>query len=218
MSNIEQLQTCDYFPEHEPVLLPYQARWFADESEVKVAEKSRRTGLTWAEAACNVITAAKPKQRGGRNVFYVGSRQEMALEYMAACALFAKAFNQLADSVNESLFSDGGKRDILSYTIRFPQSGFKITALSSRPSNLRGMQGDVVIDEAAFHDSLHELLKAAMAAGSASPGTVPGARSSTRLSVDTDPGAACAAGVVIRSARATTMLAVRPRTDVVCEE
>ena len=163
MSNIEQLQTCDYFPEHEPVLLPYQARWFADESEVKVAEKSRRTGLTWAEAACNVITAAKPKQRGGRNVFYVGSRQEMALEYMAACALFAKAFNQLADSVNESLFSDGGKRDILSYTIRFPQSGFKITALSSRPSNLRGMQGDVVIDEAAFHDSLHELLKAAMA-------------------------------------------------------
>lgn len=163
MNDIELLQTSDYFPEHEPVLLPYQARWFADESEVKVAEKSRRTGLTWAEAACNVITAAKPKQRGGRNVFYVGSRQEMALEYMAACALFAKAFNQLAGSVDQALFNNDGKRDILSYTIRFPQSGFKITALSSRPSNLRGMQGDVVIDEAAFHDSLHELLKAAMA-------------------------------------------------------
>lgn len=161
---VEELQTGDYFPENEPVLLGYQARWFEDESEVKIAEKSRRTGLTWAEAACNVITAAKPKKRGGRNVFYVGSRQEMALEYIAACALFAKAFNQLAGSVSESIFKDeDGGKDILTYTIRFPNSGFKITALSSRPSNLRGMQGDVVIDEAAFHDSLHELLKAAMA-------------------------------------------------------
>lgn len=47
--------------------------------------------------------------------------------------------------------------------IRFPNSSFKIQALSSRPSNLRGLQGDVVIDEAAFHESLDELLKAAMA-------------------------------------------------------
>ena len=164
MTEIEELQTADYFPEHEPVLLGYQARWFEDESEVKIAEKSRRTGLTWAEAASNVITAAKPKRRGGRNVFYVGSRQEMALEYIAACGLFSKAFNQLAGAVSEGIFKDlDGSKDILTYTIRFPYSGFKITALSSRPSNLRGMQGDVVIDEAAFHDSLHELLKAAMA-------------------------------------------------------
>jgi len=164
MADIDDLQTSDYFPENEPVLLGYQARWFEDESEVKIAEKSRRTGLTWAEAASNVITAAKPKRRGGRNVFYVGSRQEMALEYIAACGLFSKAFNQLAGAVSEGIFKDlDGSKDILTYTIRFPNSGFKITALSSRPSNLRGMQGDVVIDEAAFHDSLHELLKAAMA-------------------------------------------------------
>jgi len=163
-ADLQELQTADYFPENEPVLLGYQARWFEDESEVKIAEKSRRTGLTWAEAACNVITASKPKRRGGRNVFYVGSRQEMALEYIAACALFAKAFNQMAGTVSESMFKDeDGSKEILTYTIRFPNSGFKIAALSSRPSNLRGMQGDVVIDEAAFHDSLHELLKAAMA-------------------------------------------------------
>jgi phage FluMu gp28-like protein len=36
-------------------------------------------------------------------------------------------------------------------------------ALSSRPSNLRGRQGVIVIDEAAFHDQLKELLKAALA-------------------------------------------------------
>lgn len=164
LDTVEDLQTGDYFPENEPVLLGYQARWFEDESEVKIAEKSRRTGLTWAEAASNVIQAAKPKKRGGSNVYYIGSRQEMALEYIAACALFSKAFNQLAGGVSQSFFKDeDGSKEILTYTIRFPNSGFKITALSSRPSNLRGMQGDVVIDEAAFHDSLHELLKAAMA-------------------------------------------------------
>ena len=33
------------------LLLPYQKRWIADSSQLKIAEKSRRTGLTWAEAA-----------------------------------------------------------------------------------------------------------------------------------------------------------------------
>ncbi|HGX9508321.1 TPA: hypothetical protein QH717_005233, partial [Escherichia coli] len=39
----------------------------------------------------------------------------------------------------------------------------RIVALSSRPSNLRGRQGIIVIDEAAFHEQLDELLKAALA-------------------------------------------------------
>lgn len=152
-------------PKNMPVFLGYQAKWFKDESQICIAEKSRRTGLTWAEAGRNVITAAKPKKRGGRNVFYVGSKQEMALEYISACALFAKAFNEIAqaDVYEQTLWDKDKKEEILTYMIRFPNSSFKIQALSSRPSNLRGLQGDVVIDEAAFHESLDELLKAAMA-------------------------------------------------------
>ncbi|WP_115720185.1 hypothetical protein [Gallaecimonas mangrovi] len=152
-------------PANEPVFLPYQQRWFEDESQVMIAEKSRRTGLTWAEAGRNVINAAKPRRRGGCNTFYVGSKKEMALEYIAAAALFAKAFNSLAEAdVYEQTFWDSAKKEeILTYMIRFPKTGRKIQALSSRPSNLRGLQGDVVIDEAAFHESLEELLKAALA-------------------------------------------------------
>ena len=152
-------------PDNDPVFLPYQQRWFEDTSQIMIAEKSRRTGLTWAEAGRNVINAAKPRKRGGCSTFYVGSKQEMALEYIAACALFAKAFNQLAEAdVYEMSFWDSGKKEeILTYMIRFPKTGRKIQALSSRPSNLRGLQGDVVIDEAAFHESLEELLKAALA-------------------------------------------------------
>lgn len=155
----------DAQPINEPVFLGYQQRWFEDQSPIMIAEKSRRTGLTWAEAGRNVMNAAKPRMRRGCNTFYVGSKQEMALEYIAACALFAKAFNELAEAdVFEQTFWDAGKKEeILAYMIRFPKSGFKIQALSSRPSNLRGLQGDVVIDEAAFHESLEELLKAALA-------------------------------------------------------
>jgi phage FluMu gp28-like protein len=158
-------EVADAIPAHQPVFLPYQQRWFEDEAQIMFAEKSRRTGLTWAEAGRNVVKAARPRRRQGCNTFYVGSKKEMALEYIAACALFAKAFNELAQAdVYEQTFWDEGKQeDILTYMIRFPKSGFKIQALSSRPSNLRGLQGDVVIDEAAFHDSLEELLKAALA-------------------------------------------------------
>lgn len=155
----------DAIPAEEPVFLPYQQRWFEDESPIMFGEKSRRTGITWAEAGRNVVKAARPRRRMGCNTFYVGSKKEMALEYIAACALFAKAFNELAQAdVYEQTFWDEGKQEeILAYMIRFPKSGFKIQALSSRPSNLRGLQGDVVIDEAAFHDNLEELLKAALA-------------------------------------------------------
>ena len=155
----------DAIPGGAAVFLPYQQRWFEDQSQIMIAEKSRRTGLTWAEAGRNVINAAKPRKRRGCNTFYVGSKQEMALEYIAACALFAKAFNELAqaDVYEQTFWDDGKKEEILAYMIRFPKSGFKIQALSSRPSNLRGLQGDVVIDEAAFHESLEELLKAALA-------------------------------------------------------
>jgi phage FluMu gp28-like protein len=158
-------EVADAIPADEPVFLPYQQRWFEDESKIMFAEKSRRTGITWAEAGRNVVKAARPRRRQGCNTFYVGSKKEMALEYIAACALFAKAFNELAQAdVFEQTFWDEGKQEeILAYMIRFPKSGFKIQALSSRPSNLRGLQGDVVIDEAAFHERLEELLKAALA-------------------------------------------------------
>ncbi|PKM31741.1 MAG: hypothetical protein CVV07_01110 [Gammaproteobacteria bacterium HGW-Gammaproteobacteria-11] len=155
----------DAQPANEPVFLPYQQRWFEDQSPIMLGEKSRRTGITWAEAGRNVVNAAKPRRRGGCNTFYVGSKKEMALEYIAACALFAKAFNELAeaDVYEQTFWDDGKKEEILAYMIRFPKTGRKIQALSSRPSNLRGLQGDVVIDEAAFHESLEELLKAALA-------------------------------------------------------
>jgi len=146
------------------VLLGYQKRWIADESPLKIAEKSRRTGLTWAEAADAVLCASLRRDNGGCNHFYVGSNKEMAREFIEAAAMWARVFNKAGSEIQEEVFDDGGKegKEILTFVIHFA-SGFKIQALSSNPSNLRGMQGNVTIDEAAFHERLAEVLKAALA-------------------------------------------------------
>lgn len=145
----------------EDLLLKYQKDWVADDSPLKIAEKSRRTGLTWAEAADAVLTASSEMAAGGTNHFYIGSNKEMAIEFIQACAMWAKAFNKAGSEIEEEIFQDEDK-DILTFNIKFA-SGFKIQALSSNPSNLRGRQGNVTIDEAAFHDRLAEVLKAALA-------------------------------------------------------
>ncbi|WP_445157396.1 hypothetical protein [Halomonas sp. E14] len=147
-----------------PVLLDYQQAWIADDSQLKVSEKSRRTGLTWAEAADDVLIAAAAKSAGGMNVYYIGYNQDMAIEYVEACGMWARVFNHAASAVEEGIWEDDGDdKNIKTFTIKFPDSGHRIVALSSRPANLRGKQGVVVIDEAAFHDKLGELLKAALA-------------------------------------------------------
>ncbi|AWT21316.1 MULTISPECIES: hypothetical protein [Klebsiella] len=147
------------FNEQE-VLLPYQKRWVADDSDLKIAEKSRRTGLTWAEAADAALTASLRESDGGNDHFYIGSNKEMAREFIDAVAMWAKAYNAAAGEISEEVLRDEEK-DILTFVVYFA-SGFKVKALSSNPSNIRGMQGNVTIDEAAFHERLDELLKAVL--------------------------------------------------------
>lgn len=144
------------------VLLPYQQEWLADTSPVKVCEKSRRIGLSWAEAA---DTALLGSSESGMDSWYIGYNKDMAQEFIRDCANWAKFYGLAASEISEEIevFKDGDdEKAILAYVIRFA-SGWRITALSSRPSNLRGKQGRIIIDEAAFHESLGELLKAAFA-------------------------------------------------------
>jgi len=148
-------------PSPPPVLLPYQQRWVADASPVKVWEKSRRIGASWGDAADSVLTAASVS---GMDVFYIGYNKDMAQEYIEDCARWAREYHKAAVEIDEVIFKNEGRdgKDIMAFRINFA-SGHKILALSSRPANLRGKQGKIVIDEAAFHDDLAGLLKAALA-------------------------------------------------------
>lgn len=143
------------------VFLVYQKKWVADDSQIKIAEKTRRCGLTWAEAADNALDASTSRFDGGCDTYYVGSSKDMAREYIDAVAMWAKAYGYVASETQEEVFKDEDK-DIQVFVIYFA-SGFKVKALSSKPKNMRGMQGNVVLDEAAFADDFAGLLKAALA-------------------------------------------------------
>ena len=149
------------------VLLPYQAKahLMLETARVLFIEKSRRVGMTWGIGAYCALVAAKEKQAGGMDAMYISYSQEMTREFIDACAMWARAFSMAAMAVDEFLFDDSdqdGERSIKAFRIQFA-SGFEILALSSAPRSLRGKQGLVVIDEAAFVDNLKELLKAALA-------------------------------------------------------
>lgn len=144
------------------ILLPYQAEALemSANNALFVCEKSRRTGITYGFAADAVLTTA-PK-RGGMDFFYIAYNLDMTREFVGYCGEFLKAFDQAAEAPREFLFDDGSEEGIKAFRIDMP-SGHSIVALSSKPRSLRGKQGKVFIDEAAFHDQLDELLKAALA-------------------------------------------------------
>ncbi len=148
------------------VLLPYQQRAVSlldGVCPVLFIEKSRRIGLTWGLAAYAVLRAGRQKTAGGMDVMYISYSREMTREFIDACAMWARAFDIAASEAEETLFEqDDEDKAINAFRIKFA-SGFEIMALSSAPRGLRGKQGVVIIDEAAFVDELAQLLKAALA-------------------------------------------------------
>ncbi|MGC4408753.1 hypothetical protein WDZ87_10960, partial [Rhizobium sp. ST-5] len=153
----------DLDPLAEGVLMAHQASWIADESDLKICEKGRRTGVTFAEALDCTLIAAAQRSAGGQNVFYIGDTKPKGREFIGYAAHFAKVVAKEMLTIEDGIFfdqkEDGSTQAISSFIIRFA-SGFRIEALSSRPENIRGLQGTVVIDEAAFHRDVRNVLDA----------------------------------------------------------
>lgn len=148
--------------ETPPVLLPYQQELLASSAaEVVLVEKSRRIGMSWAAASEAVTVSARSRAAHGMDTLYIGYNLDMAREFIDDCAFWSRHLHGFAAAAEEFAYDDKG-HDIQAFRINFA-SGFTITALSSRPRSLRGRQGFVIVDEAAFHDDLRQLLKAAMA-------------------------------------------------------
>lgn len=152
------------------VLMTHQAEWCALQVDIKLASKGRRTGITFAEALDDTLIAGSQKKAGGDNVYYIPDTKDKGLEFIGYCAHFARVIAEAQSSgisrIENFLFEDqdenGNTQMINAYRIRF-SSGFAIVALSSRPANIRGLQGIVVIDEAAFHANVAAVLEAATA-------------------------------------------------------
>jgi phage FluMu gp28-like protein len=148
------------------VFLPYQQQlWRTIEANgLTVVEKSRRTGYSWALAAIAADHAARSPRAHGEDVMYMGYDEKMTREFIDYVAEWAKLMAVAASDVQEFVFSDPDhpEREINGFRVKFA-SGFEVKALPSVPRSLRGKQGFVILDEAAFMDDLKEVLKAALA-------------------------------------------------------
>ena len=141
-------------------LLPYQGRWVADEAQLKVIEKSRRIGLSWAEAYEAVMHAGGDSG----NVYYQSYDQEMTRGFIDDCAEWAGFLKVAVSAVGEMLIDDG-PRSVQAFRLALG-NGREIVAMTSAPRAFRskGRPGDLgIVDEAAFVDDLEEVLKAALA-------------------------------------------------------
>lgn len=135
---------------------PYQIAWINDESAMKLAEKSRRVGWTWAHAYRRVERAVKNLFHG----YFSSADLTAAREFIDYCKSFAQIFNVVAKESEETAVVDD--REMHTFNLTF-ENGRKIVAGSSNPVFFRSKGGDADADEFAFHRDGRELYKAAHA-------------------------------------------------------
>ena len=148
------------------VFLPYQQRAMAaiDRFPVVAIEKSRRLGLTWALAEKAVEFAARSRSAKGMDVFYMGFEKEMTREFIGYVEMWARAIDPACKGAEEFLWTDPEhpERSVGVFRVSFA-SGYEVVTLPSVARALRGRQGLVILDEAAFMDDLAGVIKAALA-------------------------------------------------------
>lgn len=143
------------------IFLPYQKEWIVDDSPLKICEKGRRTGLSWAEAYRSCLCAAASVEAGGMNTYYLSYNKTMTRQFISDVAFFAKILNIAASEMEETVVQHED-RDITMYRILF-DSGFEVVGMPSDAYNLRSKQGRVILDEAAFCSDMEGVVKAAQA-------------------------------------------------------
>jgi phage FluMu gp28-like protein len=138
----------------EPLFLPYQAKWLNDPAPVKLWEKSRRIGATYAQSYEDVrdIITGRVQQ-----VWFSSADESAAKEYINYCLLWVEIFSAAANA-DETVLNE--KKPVSALELHFAGRR-KITALTSNPKAFRSKGGKVVLDEFAHHDDASALWKAA---------------------------------------------------------
>lgn len=138
--------------DHKAIFLTPQSKWINDRSRLKLAEKSRQIGWSWASAyTCVRRTAAK----GAKFDQWVSSRDEMqARLFIDDCKLWADILNLGAADFGERALDDDKRQT--SYDLRFLNDRV-IHSMSSNPDAQAGKRGGRVLDEFALHKDPRKL-------------------------------------------------------------
>ena len=122
--------------------LPYQIKWIQDESRIKIMEKSRQIGLSWATAYRTLRNA----MRFPRTHYWICSRDtQQAQLFLDDCKAFANIFNKTLH--HEMLPEKIQGRSILTLN-----NGSTLTILSSNMNAQAGKRGSRILDEFALHE------------------------------------------------------------------
>lgn len=86
-------------------LLPYQQKWVEDKSRLKIAEKSRQIGWTWATAYGLV---RRKSLKSARMDAWISSRDEIqARLFLEDCKGFAEILHIAAKDLGELVIDEG---------------------------------------------------------------------------------------------------------------
>lgn len=130
----------------DALFLPYQARWVQDRSRLKLMEKSRQIGISWATAYASVERSARA---GARLDEWVSSRDaQQAKLFIQDCARFATALDAGARDLGEVVLD--AKKKHSAFALRFANER-TIYSLSSNPDAQAGKRGGRILDEFALH-------------------------------------------------------------------
>ncbi|MBK1884111.1 hypothetical protein JIN85_16950 [Luteolibacter pohnpeiensis] len=147
--------------------LPYQLEWIADDSTMRLAEKSVRIGWTYCDGFKNVRKRLRHKNR---DYLFATKDQQSAIEYLDQCRKFAELFDFTRSIISSGMDSmrvegrdDAGKKfveEVKFGYIKF-DNGSRIIAFSANPYAMAVFGGDVGLDEFAKHGAAEKLWETA---------------------------------------------------------
>jgi len=142
---------CRIFPARDTLMLPYQSAWIRDNARLKLAEKSRQIGWTWAGDYRLVSVKARTDARLDA---WISSRDDIQARLsLEDCKHFATLLNLGAKDLGERAIDDAGHS---AYVLAFA-NGLRIHSMSSNPDAQAGKRGDRVLDEFALHPDPRKL-------------------------------------------------------------
>lgn len=134
----------------QPILYPYQRRWWADQSRFKVGMFARQTGKTFATTLEIVddCFAAMTEGRVTRWVILSRGERQAGEAMEAGVKRHARAYQMAFDAMEYDWRGEEGTYRALEVVL---PGGSRITALPANPDTARGFSANVFLDEFAFH-------------------------------------------------------------------
>ena len=129
------------------LLLPYQLRWFRDQSRFKIGVWSRQTGKSFSTAAEAVADCLFDP---GTTWICLSAGERQSLEWLEKAKLWYNVLQMGLES--ETYLRDSPEALLKSAEIRFA-NGSRILALPANPSTARGYSANIILDEFAYHEN-----------------------------------------------------------------